>query len=117
MFEQRASSDDQVGSFELFLSVGFRLEMSVGFPSIYKNTHFIFKMISLTKPTLTLSLSQPTLSLSKPTQKPSPPLLISAPYRVSAIILYCSQGWWLVLLILGVERGLRSGLGHSLRKS
>ncbi|KAF6158116.1 hypothetical protein GIB67_014910 [Kingdonia uniflora] len=64
MFEQRASSDDQVGSFELFSSVGFCLEMSVGFPSIYINTHFIFKMISLTKPTLTLfSLTTDSFSL------------------------------------------------------
>ncbi|KAF6164927.1 hypothetical protein GIB67_014158 [Kingdonia uniflora] len=39
MFKQRASSDNQVGSFELFLSVGFCLEMSVGFPLyIYKHS-------------------------------------------------------------------------------
>ncbi|KAF6144172.1 hypothetical protein GIB67_004845, partial [Kingdonia uniflora] len=39
-----------------------------------------------------------------------PPLLISALIWVWAILVCCSRVWWLVLLILGMERGLRSPL-------
>ncbi|KAF6164122.1 hypothetical protein GIB67_017706, partial [Kingdonia uniflora] len=37
-----------------------------------------------------------------------PPLLISAPIWVWAILVCCSRVWWLVLLISGMEKELCS---------
>ncbi|KAF6162204.1 hypothetical protein GIB67_008333, partial [Kingdonia uniflora] len=37
-----------------------------------------------------------------------PPLFISSPIWVWAILVCCSRVWWLLLLISGMERGLCS---------